>query len=307
MKFKIPIFIILFLAFFFLFVGSVFAVDYIPLVPCGLNQKPAGGDPTIDYTRPCTTCDTFRLAKNVIDLILLGLVPPVAAVLFIYGGLVILLAGARPSWISHGKTVFWTTFWGLVIILASWLIANTFIKSFAPGQLTDAPWYRLECPLTLGGPPPPPPPPPDLCSQPQLLAEQNNTVYPAQNAPELNQLISCISSNLSGQNLGSIYTYDVNDNDAPNSYLCNFTRGVETCGGCSHLVNSCHYGGSSGNQGALAVDFGNENIGDMIIGVAVQQCGAKNGRCEDSNSNFVGCTNPSATHVHINSKSCDRN
>ncbi|MEK7203502.1 MAG: hypothetical protein AAB627_00260 [Patescibacteria group bacterium] len=277
--------------------NSALAVSWLPLVPCGISEKNEAdfkakgqGQAYWDYSRPCTKCDTFRLVDNVLHFILEGLVPAVAAVLFIYGGLVILLAGARPSWISHGKTVFWRTFWGLVIIFSSWMITNTFIKSFAPGQATDAPWYRFQCQegvVTPGGPPPPSP----LCSNPAGLAAQNNVPYPERNAPELNQLISCIKSKLPSENLGSIFTYDVNDPAAPNSRLCNFTRGARTCGACSHVVNSCHYGGRTGTQGALSVDFGNEAIRAKIQ-VAACSCGAK--------QVFVESTN-----VHVDSKSCD--
>ena len=55
---------------------------------------------------------------------------------------------------------------------------------------------------------------------------------------------------------------------------CNYTRGQPTCESCSHTVNSCHYGGTSGSDGALAVDFGNEKNADKIM-AAAQQCGAK--------------------------------
>lgn len=119
-----------------------------PLVPCGTSVNP----------NSCTRCDLFKLTHNVISFILYGLVPPVAAVLFILGGLFILLGGARPEWVGTGKKIFWNTFIGLVIILASWMIVNTFLKSFAPAQ-ADAPWYRLTCKdsvITPGGPPPPP-------------------------------------------------------------------------------------------------------------------------------------------------------
>ena len=178
--YKFFIFLVLLSTFYFLYSSSVVAVDYLPLVPCGLKSQDNPSTPEIEGA--CTRCDSFKLAHNVISFILYGLVPPVAAVLFIYGGLVILLAGARLEWISHGKKVFWNTFLGLVIIMASWLIVNTFIQSFGPEQAKDS-WFRFTCSekgaITPGGQPPPT----ALCSDPTGLAAQNSVPYPRQNAP----------------------------------------------------------------------------------------------------------------------------
>lgn len=272
-------------------------------MPCGLKTQPEGRLVSEwDYARDCTRCDAFRLVKNVIDFILIGIVPPVGAVLFIVGGLMILLGGANPNLIAKGKTLFWNTFIGLIIIFSAWLVANTFIKSFGPDQIKDS-WFRFTCKAAvekteiIG-----PAGPGNICFRPQELARQNNAVYPRKNALELDQLISCVKSKLPGENLGSVYTFELSNT------LCNYTRGAETCGKCAHAVNSCHYGGSNSAQGSLAVDFGNEDIGDKII-QAAYECGAKPGgaRCEDAGGNKAACTDPLATHVHINSKSCDRN
>ena len=244
---------------YFLILNSNFvsAVDYLPLVPCGLNQQPSGGDPNNDYTRACTRCDSFRLVKNVIDFVLIGIVPVAAAVLFIAGGLVIVLAGARPEWISTGRQIFWNTFIGLVVIFSSWLVVNTFLKSFAPDQAA-APWYRFTCePETGRIRPGGPPAPGAACSDPQGLARSFNAPLPNNfpqtpgvNAPELDALIFCVNSRLGNViDQNQLYTYE---RDNP---LCNLTRGSRICGICTHRVNSCHYGGSDGTSGSLAVDF----------------------------------------------------
>ena len=103
---------------------------------------------------------------------------------------------------------------------------------------------------------------------------------------------------------GSLYTYD-NSNE-----LCNYTRNSGQCSlTCSHSRNSCHYGGSSGSQGALAVDFGNESNGDAII-QAAGSCGvpSSKARCENAAGVNVGCAAGSgATHVHISTLICDSN
>lgn len=286
------------------------AVSWWPLVPCGTSENPT----------ECTRCDLFRLVKNIIDFVLYGLMPPVAAILFIWGGFLILLGGASPGNISRGKDIFWNTFMGVLILSASWLMTNTLIKSLVDESVTtNTPWYAFECREIVAGPPttsqPPPttsqPPSGDACNNQQTLAQQHNTAQSARRAPELEQLLTCIASKL-GQTLpaeggsnsfyGSLFTFD------HSSPLCNFTRGDRHCdSSCSHATNSCHYGGSNGTQGSLAADFGNERNGDSIIQAAIE-CGAKSGRCENAAGVNVGCVIGSgANHVHISSRSCDAN
>ena len=274
-KSKVLIFLILIFALIPIF--QVFAApSWLPLVPCGRTGQV-----------PCTRCDLFRLADNVIHFILEGLVPPVAAVLFIFAGLMILLGGAMPKRIELGKTIFKNTFWGLLIILASWLIANTFIQSFGPDKAKGT-WFRFTCRegvITPGGPPP------ALCSNPAGLARQYNTAYPYnQNAPELNQLISCVNSRLgSFIDQSQIYTYE-RQND-----LCNYTRGNPVCGGCAHLVNSCHYGGPNGTTGARAVDFNAVGISEQEL---FNRLSAIRSTC---NFGFIKFEN---SHTHVSTVSC---
>lgn len=296
MKFKLSnLLFLIFVLSFLIFPLVVSAVDYIPLVPCGLSKEAAQklkaegqGDPTIDYTRPCTRCDAFKLAENVIDFALLGIVPPVAAVLFISAGLMIVLAGANQKLYATGINIFKNTFWGLVIILASWMIVNTFIQSFGPDQVKGS-WFKFTCKDKIIAPGPPGPPPP-ICSDPQRLAQQYNVPFPARNAPELDALISCVNSRLGNfidQN--QIFTFERNNS------LCNYTRGNRVCGNCAHRVNSCHYGGPNGTNGALAVDFNERGISEQEL---FNRLSAIRNQC-----NF-GFIKFETDHTHVSTVSC---
>lgn len=130
---------------FIFFPVFVHAVSWWPLVPCGTSANPT----------ECTRCDLFRLFKNIIDFVLVGLMPPVAAILFVWGGFLILMGGANPGNITQGRTIFWNTFMGVLILSSSWLITNTIIKSLAEESITNpnVPWYQFECRETVGGPP----------------------------------------------------------------------------------------------------------------------------------------------------------
>jgi len=120
------------------------AVSWWPLVPCGTSINPT----------PCNRCDLLKLLKNIIDFVLVGLMPPVAAILFVWGGFLILMGGANPGWISQGRSIFWNTVMGIAIILASWLITNSIIRSLAEDNIAPE-WWKLECSVTTVPPPPP--------------------------------------------------------------------------------------------------------------------------------------------------------
>ena len=77
------------------------AVDWFPLVPCGLNTQPANatrqdvdadGKPIgpHDYTQPCNQCLLIELGKNVIDMTFFAIVPSVGTLMFLIAGFIIL-------------------------------------------------------------------------------------------------------------------------------------------------------------------------------------------------------------------------
>ncbi len=166
--------VILSIALFLIASNVAFAApSWWPIVPCGLSQ-PGPTDPGIagrDYTQPCNSCDLFVMGRNIIDFILMGLMPPVAAGLFIWGGFLILMGGPKPEYYTKGKAIFTTTFYGVLIILGSWLITNTIMMSVAKDSIevkkadgttetvnivTD--WSNYKCETTTVVEPPPPTP-----------------------------------------------------------------------------------------------------------------------------------------------------
>lgn len=201
----------------------------------------------------------------------------------------ILLSGARPEWISTGKKIFWNTFIGVVIIYASWLVVNTLIQSFGPDRAKGS-WFRFTCPAGGGPITPGGPPPSALCSNPQALAGQYNASPTIKNTPELDALISCVSSRLgSFIDQSQIYTFEQSNR------LCNYSRGNEVCGNCEHRINSCHYGGPNGSNGALAVDFNARGVSEQEL---FNRLSAIRNQC-----NF-GFIQFETDHTHISTPSC---
>lgn len=151
----------IFLLALFLLPTFVYAIDIPgwPIVPCGLSQDNPN-TPDIDEHKSCGRCDLFQLLKNTIDFTIGGLMPPVAILLFVWAGFLILLGGANINWYNQGRTIFQNTFWGIVIMLSAWLITNTLILSVGSKYNDAENWWQFTCVETVPAQSPPVQPPP---------------------------------------------------------------------------------------------------------------------------------------------------
>ena len=114
-----------------LFVLPVFAAD--GLVPCsGPN---------------CTVCSFLQLISNVIMFIVRDITAPLAGLLFLIGGIMMVSAGGSEARLKKGKEIFKNTAIGVLIILASWAIVNTLITTFGSNVAGFVPgnWWQVNC------------------------------------------------------------------------------------------------------------------------------------------------------------------
>ncbi|MEK7170072.1 MAG: hypothetical protein AAB767_02190 [Patescibacteria group bacterium] len=85
------------------------------------------GDGIVD--NPCKFTDVIELAKRLImGWIIAGVI--VATMGFAYAGLLYITAAGASEKISHAHMIFVKTFWGLVFMLAAWLIAYSLEQVF---------------------------------------------------------------------------------------------------------------------------------------------------------------------------------
>ncbi len=92
--------------------GPVAPSSFRGLVPCG--QKDAD---------PCGYQYFLELIKRVFDYLVIFAVPLAAGVIAV-GGAVMMTAGTNDSKRSQAKSIIWMAIWGLVIVLASFLIVK---------------------------------------------------------------------------------------------------------------------------------------------------------------------------------------
>ncbi|RJQ28634.1 hypothetical protein C4571_03120 [Candidatus Parcubacteria bacterium] len=112
-----------------------------PLLSCGtvIDEKGVA-------TNPCTSlCDLVHTAQHFIyfgiTLALVALAPP----FFAWGGIMILTSGGSEERLGSGKKILTGTVIGIVIVLAAFLIVNTFISLIGVRGVIG--WGNINCSL----------------------------------------------------------------------------------------------------------------------------------------------------------------
>lgn len=118
------------------FLGLVFLLifDYAQaagLVPCGGPGEKA-----------CELCDFFVMLDNIIDFLLLRIVPALAALMIAIGGGMYIISRGDPAMLSRAKRLFTAIVIGLVIIYGAWAIVGVFLMTIG---LAEKPvnWYAI--------------------------------------------------------------------------------------------------------------------------------------------------------------------
>ena len=105
------------------------------LVPCGGSGEEA-----------CTFCDFFVMINGIIRFVMFNLVPPIAVLMLVVGGVMFFFGGAKPGLLIQAKAVITSVVMGLLIIFCAWVIVNTIIQKIgivqAPSVLQ---WYDIGC------------------------------------------------------------------------------------------------------------------------------------------------------------------
>ncbi|MCH8741362.1 hypothetical protein IH779_00400 [Patescibacteria group bacterium] len=115
------------------------------LVPCGRDCD----DPNTGYneTCPCQLCHFFVMMDRILDFIFLILVPTVAVLMLVIGGIMFFFAGGSPQRLESAKSIITSTITGLVIIFTAWVIINTFFIIIGVNTWTglESGWFTIDC------------------------------------------------------------------------------------------------------------------------------------------------------------------
>lgn len=95
----------------------------------------------------CTPCHFLQMVVNIANFIVKNVVPPLAGLLFLIGGIMMIMAAGSESRFKKGKEIIVNTGIGVVIVLGSWLIINTLILAIARQDAGYNPqgWSEINC------------------------------------------------------------------------------------------------------------------------------------------------------------------
>ncbi|MFY9462461.1 MAG: hypothetical protein WAP51_04650 [Candidatus Sungiibacteriota bacterium] len=107
------------------------------IVPCGTST-----------TRPCTICDLGVLVINLTNFLIYNIAIPLASLMIIIGGIMIMIGSASEERVKTGKKILTNAIIGVIIVFVAWLLVDTIIKvltgSFAQNFFgTFGPWNRI--------------------------------------------------------------------------------------------------------------------------------------------------------------------
>ncbi|MCL5795055.1 MAG: pilin [Patescibacteria group bacterium] len=102
---------------------------------CLLEEAPVCEEGKDD---PKTCCGVNAMLQIIINVsqIVLSLTGSAALLMFVYGGIMFIIAGGAQDKISKAKDILKGSVIGIVIILCSWIIVNTVISALTDGKVT---------------------------------------------------------------------------------------------------------------------------------------------------------------------------
>jgi hypothetical protein len=123
-------------------------VHYEGVVPCGKSQPSPGESSQV--TMDCQFCHFFVMIEGIIDVVLFKIIPPIAVLMLLIGGVMFMFGGGNPAILARGKTIMTSVAIGLVIIFAAWLIINVFFAAlnfseFGLSVTGPDKWSQINC------------------------------------------------------------------------------------------------------------------------------------------------------------------
>ena len=131
------------------------SLEQVCVAPVGLGMVVGEQVGEFETGFPCTFCHFFVMLDGIIDFVLLQLVPVIAVLMLVIGGVMFALAGftewGLPFTFEQAKKLMTSVVIGLVIIFAAWLIIDLFFKVIGVVEWTglQSGWFSIKCPIAL--------------------------------------------------------------------------------------------------------------------------------------------------------------
>lgn len=127
------------------FFGILLFLTMIPLVAFAAGLVPCGDVGESE----CNFCHFFALIQNVIDFFILKIIPPVATIMVVVGGLGYVIGAhtGNEKTGNWGRKVLVSVVVGLFIVYGAWVVINTLLVFFVDPGVFPLPWNTIVCEL----------------------------------------------------------------------------------------------------------------------------------------------------------------
>jgi hypothetical protein len=124
------------ISFLLLFLGIVNVQAAEPLVTCGPGSVTG---------KACDFCDLFGMINNILRQIFTWVVPGVAGLMLMVGGVLFFLSGSKPEMVNQAKGVIMAAIIGMVVIFAAWVAINYIFSNIGVMDISGWKWYDIQC------------------------------------------------------------------------------------------------------------------------------------------------------------------
>ncbi|MEA3293002.1 MAG: TrbC/VirB2 family protein, partial [Patescibacteria group bacterium] len=105
------------------------------LVECGGKNQPA-----------CKLIDIFKVFKNILEFVWFSIIPPIAILMLIIGGIMFITSSGNPDALKKSKALLTSIVIGLIIIYGAWLVINLFFTIIGVESWTGLKdgWFQIK-------------------------------------------------------------------------------------------------------------------------------------------------------------------
>ena len=131
-----------------LFFGTLGGLLILPLFSSAKGLVPCGGA----EEDPCNLCYFFQMFKNIIDFIMVPLVPIVAVLMLVIGGAMFFFSAGNPGNVARARSVITSTVLGVIIVYVAWILVNMFFAAIGVADWTGllgGGWSTINCEIPL--------------------------------------------------------------------------------------------------------------------------------------------------------------
>lgn len=104
-------------------------------IECGGEDQPA-----------CKLIDIFKVFKNILEFVWFSIIPPIAILMLIIGGIMFITSSGNPDALKKSKALLTSIVIGLIIIYGAWLVINLFFTIIGVESWTGLKdgWFQIK-------------------------------------------------------------------------------------------------------------------------------------------------------------------